>query len=463
MSLNLKRFRGSFTFRLNLWYAFIFTLVAVSLYWLSYLALSISLEKKDREILDSRLKEYAAIYHAGGPRALEQWIQKNENPKTPGSLFVRVSRNNNNLLLLVPEDWVERDLSRMDIFGNVRRATWIRIPKDEERDLTMAAGYLSDGSLLQVGRSTNSRQLLLKPFQKVFLAVLVPMVLLGFFVGAIFTYKALQPVREIVSTTRTIIETGRLNERVPSQHSGDELQEMSELINAMLEKNERLIVSLRESLDNVAHDLRTPLTRLRAMTETALKNSTDSESTRELLADSLEESDRLLTLIKTLLDVAEAQSGAMKLNKESCDVSSLIREVTEVYEYVAEEKKITLALDLKEPVIAILDPARIRQVLANLVDNAIKYTEPGGQVKISAEKNDSNAFIRVEDTGMGIPPGEQPRIWDRLYRGDKSRSQRGLGLGLSLVKAFVQAHGGEATVSSEPDKGSMFIVRLPIS
>jgi signal transduction histidine kinase len=135
----------------------------------------------------------------------------------------------------------------------------------------------------------------------------------------------------------------------------------------------------------------------------------------------------------------------------------------DLYEYVAEEKKVTIKTDLPGPYLAPVDRMRMRQVFANLLDNAIKYTSAEGNISISVSNEPGHAIVTFRDTGMGILAAEQDKIWTRLYRGDKSRSQRGLGLGLSLVKAVVEAHGGAVSVASEPNQGSVFTVRLPIN
>jgi signal transduction histidine kinase len=368
----------------------------------------------------------------------------------------------------VPPEWVgfrDVEVALPGGMGTVAgREKVLRIPRDAQRDLALASTELAGGLALQVGRGTDNRQVLLQPLRRAFVLLGSAALVASFVGGAVFAHRAARPIRQVVRTARDIVETGRLEARVPKAGNTDDLAELASLFNTVLDRNQALIRAMRESLDNAAHDLRTPLTRLRGTAELALQPGSSPEQAREALADCVEESERVLRMLNTLMDVAEAEAGMMRLERRPVDLRDLAREAAELYEFVAQEKDVRLDARLpREPAIAFVDPVRTRQVIANLLDNAIKYTDAGGHVVVEVEDGalPGRVAVRVRDDGIGIPPEETDRIWTRLYRGDKSRSRRGLGLGLSLVKAVVEAHGGGVAVQSTPGQGSTFTVWLP--
>ena len=256
------------------------------------------------------------------------------------------------------------------------------------------------------------------------------------------------------------VATGQTDTRVPQGESGDAVDELSGLFNAMLSRITGLIRGMREALDNVAHDLRTPMARLRAAAERGL-DAPDPSGQREALSDCLEESDRVLSMLDTLMDISEAETGTMHLAPAVVAAAPLVDEVLALYEDVAEEKGLLVERAVAEGLAVRADRDRLRQALANLVDNAVKYTPAGGLVRVEGEREGGEAVLRVRDTGPGIAPEDLPRIWDRLYRADRSRTTRGLGLGLSLVKASVQAQGGRVEASGAPGRGALFTIHLP--
>ena len=456
-----ERLRHALGLRIALWYAAVFIGSALALIGITYLLLAASLRHYDREIIQTTLIQYVGAYSRGGVDALyAEW--RRTQAAAQGPLFVRAVGAGEKFIFIMPEAW-QFDLSQLASPPLSGQQRWATLQSREGGpELEVASVRLRDGTLFQVGQSTDRRRELLARFRRVLLLNFATIVLIGLAGGAVLTWSALGPVRTLSQTVRQIMRTGRTDARVPTQADPDALGELSVLVNAMLDRIDAVLAGMRGALDNVAHDLRTPLSRLRAVAEGAL-HSNDPHVLREALADTLEEADRVSAMLSTLMDISEAETGTMALSLERTDLAEVVQHAVDLYEDMADARGLTLSVTLAAPLFADVDRNRMRQVLANLLDNAVKYTPSGGRIEIAGRPDGPDVVLTVTDSGVGIEPEDLPRIWDRLYRGDRSRSERGLGLGLSLVKAVVEAHGGSVSATSAPGEGSRFEVRLHMS
>jgi heavy metal sensor kinase len=446
-----------FGLRLAAWYAVVFVMTSLAIVLLTYRLLAASLEERDEQLVTATLREYSQRYAAGGLRSLADAVEIEQRSGRQERMFVRVVRGSSETLFLsAPYAFNDFDVNRLRGRGGLEQI----LSESGTARLEVASTRLADGTLLQVGKSSESREALLARFRTVLTIVSVVIVALGLAGGAMVTRSTLQPIRRLITAVRGIIRTGRIDARVPVRTEQDAIDELSGLFNEMLDRITTLIRGMEHALDNVAHDLRTPMTRLRGVAERALQ-SDDVQAQREALVTSLEESERILAMLDTLMDISEAETGTMRLDISDVAVAALVAEVVELYENVAEDKRIEVAAEVEPGLTVPADSKRLRQVLANLLDNAIKYTPPDGRVTVSGRREGLVVRFDIADTGIGIPSHDLPHIWDRLYRGDQSRTERGLGLGLSLVRAIVAAHGGTVDVAAEPGRGSTFTVRLP--
>lgn len=452
-----------FSLRLGLFYAACFLVGYVTVFATANFLIHDAIEDKEREVVAERLAEYRVWYVAGHTDELRARFAE-QSRQSAELMFGRVTGPDVDVLVhSAPRGSELIDIRKLDAMAACGKPTTATIITPKPRTVwTVASTPLPDGLTLQAGRISTPAFEAAATFRRVFLMLTPPGVLLALAGGIFLGYRAMKPVRDLTAAAEAIVKTGDLDRRVDVDPSHRDLAGMGVLFNRMLDRNQRLIRAMRDSLDNVAHDLRTPMARMRAGAEGALATDDGQpDATREALADCLEESDRVLKMLHTLMDIAEAETGVMQLHRETSDLASLIREVIEIYDLVAEERRITIETDLPGACDVQVDRNRMQQAIANLLDNALKYGVEGGRVWISVVKEGEFVKVRVADDGPGIPEQDLPRIWDRLYRGDRSRSQRGLGLGLSFVKAIIDAHGGSVDVRSTPGKGSAFEIRLP--
>jgi len=282
--------------------------------------------------------------------------------------------------------------------------------------------------------------------------------------GVVLVRRALRPVVEITQSAEGITSRN-LTERLPVPPSGDELQHLSQALNRMITRLDDALQHNRRFLADASHELRTPLTILRGELEAMVQRADLASDVRDTAGTLLEEVQRLARIVENLFALSRLDAGQGFGAHARFDLARLVATTSEQMCLLAEDKGLTIACETDSPVPIEGDPARLKQVVVNLLDNAIKYTPPGGAVKLAVAARDGQAVFEVADNGIGIPPEAQPHVFDRFFRVDAARSRDigGAGIGLSIVKAICAAHNGRVELESHPGQGSRFSVLLPLA
>lgn len=337
----------------------------------------------------------------------------------------------------------------------------VTMPVPSRSSLRIVQHKLFDGNILETAMNLRDNEATLRSYWSIFAVFSGILVVLSFLVGWIIAARTMRGV-ERVSRTAAVIGQGDFSRRVAPGSEGQEITDLVVAFNTMLSRIEALIFDLKEVSDNVAHDLRTPLTRIRGMVETTVQGGAVVADYEQMAGDIVEECDRLIEMINTMLEITRTDAGTAELHLTSVDLAQLVRQAHELFMPLAENKNIVFRAEIKPGDCRIRgDLSRLQRAVANLLDNAVKYTPASGEVTLSVMLTDHQVRLVVADNGPGISTADQRRIFDRFFRCDNSRSLPGNGLGLSLVKAIVNAHHGELQVTSTLGSGSVFTLIFP--
>jgi signal transduction histidine kinase len=453
----LGKFIRTTTFKLTIVYLTVFALFAAFL--LGYFAWNTRrlFTEQINATVEAEVNGLHEQYRIGGIRRLVQVIQSRSSQ--PGSSLYLVTTPAGEMLAgnvgylpigtLERTGWSETEYRRLDDPTGSHHAL-VRVFE------------LPGGFRMLVGRDLDDREKVHNIVISAGRWSVTLVVVLGLAGGFFVTRRVLRRVDAMTETTRTIVE-GDLSGRLFVAGTGDELDRLAENLNAMLERIEALMHGLQEVSDNIAHDLKTPLTRLRNHAEEALRLANGEADYRAALERTIEESDALMRTFNALLMIARAESGHAREDMAEFDASEVARGIAELYEPLAEEKGLTLTVEAPEPIMVRGKRELVSQALSNLADNAIKYAVPDGgygKIQVTAQSEGDRVLLAVSDNGPGIPEADRSRVVERFVRLERSRSQPGSGLGLSLVAAVARLHGGELLLQDN-HPGLKAVIALP--
>jgi signal transduction histidine kinase len=421
------------------------------------------IDEQIAQTIDTDIRGLSEQYSEGGIRQLVEVIQRRTRQPSASLYLVTtyagmpIAGN----VAALPEQVVDK--------SGLVEVSYQRAGESAPAHRALARVFVLPGGFrLLVGHDIEDRETLRNILGRALVSSLFWLVLIGT-IGGIFVARRVLKRVDAISESARVIMTGDLTRRLPLAGTGDELDRLAESVNAMLERITALMTGLKEVSDNIAHDLKTPLTRLRMDAEQALRAKSSPEEQRAALEKIIEESDSLIRIFNALLMIARAEAGTQPAEGLSdFDVSDIARDVGELYEALAEERDVRLVVTAEEPILVHGNRELIGQALANLIDNALKYGVPDDapadvrSVTLEARRNGEWAELIVADRGAGIMPGDRARVLDRFVRLENSRTRPGSGLGLSLAAAVAHLHGGELRLEDN-QPGLRVVISLPLS
>ena len=458
------------TVRLTATFILIFTIFSILLLAFIGWQSSVQIQRQQADDIDREVRVLLRIDANQGVRALAFALDRISRAPGPGVYFLGDATGQyllGNVTDVPPDVLLEPGTYAFDY----ERANPLAEAQGEgEQAARRRSGYavvrsveLSNGMRLVVGRDVVERRGFSAIIVQSFLVGVIGIILFSLVAGGVTARRVLKRI-DTIRDTSTKIMSGNLSERVPVTKRNDEFDGLATNLNAMLDRIEQLLQGLKEVTDNVAHDLKTPLTRLRNQAESALRDGATDEQRQQALETTIAESDRLIQTFNALLMIARAEAGAPSGAFADIDVSTIVADVAELYGPVAEDEGILVETAIAEGVHLRANRELIGQAMVNLLENAVKYAKPDsegqGRITVGLRRDAGRVLIEVADNGPGIPEADRKRVLERFVRLEKSRSEPGSGLGLSLVDAVTRLHGGTFRIEDNAP-GVRAVIDLP--
>jgi len=479
---------NTIAFRLTIWFTGIFTVCSGVTFILFYfLAIQTIQTQIDQQLLDNASKFSTIIRRNGLMGARELAVVEAQAAGEKVIFFKLVYPTGEVFASSHMSYWehvhVSKHVLTSLIINKVSVFETVPIPLTRQKARILYS-YVAPNVILQTGIVMDFYSRFLSAFKKVFIGAMGFIIIFSAMSGWLLIRKALSGVTTITKTAQNITGSN-LEARVAGTGNKDELDYLAITFNSMLDRIEELVKSIREMSDNIAHDLKTPLTRIRGFAELTLIHEETLEDYRIMASNTIEESDRLLDMINTMLVISRAEAGEGDFEFKKIDLSGMIKGACDLFAPLAEDKNIRFVQTIEEQILIVADIKMLQRAISNLIDNAIKYTPENGKISILVFKENQQVIIKIEDTGVGIAPEYFEKIFERFYRAESSRTSAGTGLGLSLARTIVRQHNGDIFVSSRQSdqqsgkqagkqadresgqlsgqlgKGSIFVVRLP--
>lgn len=469
-----KRFIVGIGTRLTLWGAGLTTLLCTLICGALYAGIFFSLRSQIDAFLEGEINEFLLTVneHVGDDAGLQQALRHELGVRDRNDLGFRlvdgqgiiivssVSDDPLDGLWSPPPDWETRKPSVVceTLFPpnapNAYRVCNLFAVIADGRKVTAQSSYVLD----QMTQSLAS-------FRKVAALVLIFAFFVALAVGGFVSQRSLQPIRSIMQAARSI-GTQDLGRRLAVSGAGDEMDQLAFTLNEMLHRIEEQVKKIQRFTADASHELRTPLAALRGNAEIALSRERSTEELRLAIEESITQYERLQRIAEDLLLLTRLDAGESVIRRETLLLDAAVRDVVDLYAPIAEEKGLSLVVETADQLLIEGDGGRLRQVIGNLLDNAVKYTPSTGRICVSLARSDGHARLQLTDSGIGISAGDMPRVFDRFYRADPSRSATsapGAGLGLSICRSIIEAHGGQIRIESELRKGTQVVVSIPIA